>query len=295
MRVAHGMQQLLGSEFDFTAAKVSALEGLMQSLLAAGVDPATLGMRTLAATLGDLKVETDLVSDSIMALDEELQLIDTMGAAFGEAFDATAAKVSALETAIQSLAQQGMDASNPIMAAYIAQWEALQAVMAQAKDQADDYAMAVDALSSVIVGAIGGELAEVAKAKAKENLLLSAEQTAHGLVSLLNPLTAGKAVGHFANAAKFGAIAAGWAALGSMAGGGGRGGGGGLGAGRGASGPASERANAPGPEISIYLTGDMNALDPRVQKWMLGAEQEGRERYGNNANVRVIPSRKGGR
>lgn len=289
MRVAHGMQQLLGSEFDFTSAKVSALEGLMQSLLAAGVDPATVGLRTIAQTLKDLQVVVDPVSDAIMALDEEFQNIDTMAMVFGDSFDHAAAKVSALESAIQSLILEGLDASDPVMQAYIAQWEALLKVQQEAEEQAANYALAVDNLSSVIVGALGGELAEVAKAKAKENLLLAAEQTAHGIVSLLNPLTAGKAGGHFASAAKFGAIAAGWAALGSMVGGGG---GGSLGRARGASGGASESAEPPGPDISIYLTGDMNALDPRVQKWVMGATKEGEERYGNNATVRVVPVRR---
>lgn len=288
MRVAHGMQQLLGSEFDFTGAKVSALESLLQSLLAAGMDPASIGLQTIAQDLQDLRVVIDPVSDAIMALDEEFQNIDTMLSVFGENFDATTAKMGALESAIQSLILEGFDASDPVMQHYIQQWMDLLEVQRQAEEQAADYALAVDTLSSVIVGAIGGELAIVAKAKAKANLLLAAEQVAHGVVSLLNPLTAIKAKDHFAAAAKFGAIAAGWAALGAATGGGGSGA---LAGGRGASGGASESAEPPGPDISIYLTGDMNALDPRVQKWVAGAQEQYNERKGN-ATVRVVPVRR---
>ena len=288
LRVAHGLHQLLGSDFDLTAAKVSALEKHINELLTEGFDPMDPYLRALAEQLDGLRQRVDPLSDAVNAFDREMQTFDTLAAAFGESFDMLGAKASALEGIIRTLADQGFDASSPIMQHYIDQLNAVDEAMARAREQAENYQLAVSNLQAVIVGAVGGQLGAVAKAKAKENLLLAAEQTAHGIVSALNPFTAAKAGGHFAAAAKFTAIAAGWAALSSVAGGGG---GGALGGARAASGTASERTEAPGPEISIYLTGDMNALDARVQKWVLGAAERGRERYGNNAIVRTVPQR----
>lgn len=289
LRVAHGLHELLGKDFDLTGAKVAALEQHITELLSNGFDPMDPYLKALSEQLEGLRQRVDPVSDAINSFDHELQTFDTLSQAMGGSFDMLQAKAGALETVIRSLAEQGMQASNPIMQYYIGQLQQVEEAMRRSEEQAENYGLAVSNLSSLIAGSIGGELAEVAKAKAKENLLLAAEQLAQGIVASLNPFTAGKAPWHFAAAAKFSAIAAGWAALGQVAGGGG-GGGNALAGSRGASGPAAERAEPPGPEISIYLTGDMNALDPRVQKWVLGAAQAGRERYGDNAIVRTIPA-----
>ena len=140
----------------------------------------------------------------------------------------------------------------------------------------------------MIAGAVGGDLKEVAKAKTKENLMMAAEQAAHGLVSLLSPFTAAKAGGHFAAAAKFSAIAAGWAALGASIGGGVAGGASVAGA-QGASGAASREAKPVESEVHIYLTGPgFDAVNPVVQKIVWGALEQARERVGNNARVNII-------
>lgn len=281
----NALSQLLGNQYDANGEKLTALRQHMNELVETGDQSLTPYLQGLVQQMEALTVPTNAVNDALQDFDHQMQTIDIQSAAMGNGFDALSAQASALEGIIGTLADLGeSDALLP----FVDQLNQVRGAMQLAQEQAADYALAVDNLSSVIVGAVGGQLGEVAKAKARENLLLAAEQTAHGIVAALNPFTAGKAAGHFASAAKFGAIAAGWAALGSVAGGGGSGA---LSGARGSTGAASERTEPPGPDISIYLTGDMNAMDPRVQKWVLGAAQAGRERYGDNAIVRTVPRR----
>lgn len=280
------LSQLLGGEYDANGEKLSAIRQHMNELVETGDQSLTPYLQGLVQQMQGLAVPTNEVNDALQDFDHQMQSIDIQSAAMGNGFDALSARASALEGIIANLAALGeSDALLP----FVDQLNQIRAAMQLAEDQAADYGLAVSNLTSLIVGSVGGSLGEVAKAKAKENLLLAAEQTAHGIVSLLNPFTAGAAPGHFAQAAKFGAIAAGWSALGSVAGGGG--GSGALAGARGGTGAASEQSDPPGPEISIYLTGDMNALDARVQKWVLGATEAGRERYGENAIVRTVPRR----
>lgn len=289
-RVAAGMAALLGDQFDYTGARTSLLETHLEELLAAGLTPLDDRVLRVVDKLAALREEESVLADVSETLANEMTSIGIQSAAFGEGFDSLGAKATALETAITTLAANGFDASNPAMAAYITQLHQIREAMREAEEQAADYGLAVDNLQSLIVGAVGGSLAEVAKAKAKENLLLAAEQAAHGIVSLLNPFTAAKAPGHFASAAKFGAIAAGWAALGAATGGGGASGSGGaaLAGGRGASGDAAQGREAPPQEVHIHLDGPgFHALNPEVQRVVYGAHQQARERYGNNAKIAI--------
>jgi hypothetical protein len=96
---------------------------------------------------------------------------------------------------------------------------------------------------------------------------------------------------HFAAAGKYTAIAAAWSALagatGGFAGGGG-GVGGGAGSPRDTGGAASERAEVPGAEVHIHFVGPgFNALNPEVQRVVMGSIQEATELYGPNTNVKI--------
>lgn len=294
MQVAHGMFQLLGSDFDLVGAESNALKSHIEDLLAAGVSPMDQMVVDLSDRLEELTVKEDKVGQVTQALTDQMALITTQASAFGEGFDSLGAKASALETAITSLATMGFSASDPVMAKYIEQLRQVREAMKMSEEQAKMYGIAVSNVQSLIVGAVGGSLKEVAKAKAKENLLLAAEEAAHGVVSLLNPFTAAKAGGHFAMAAKFTAIAGAWGALGSAIGGGAGSGSAALGGAQGASGPASQASEKAQQEVNIFLTGPgFHAMNPEVQKVVYGAQQQIRERYGNNARVNVLTS--GGR
>lgn len=288
MSSAQRMSEAQGEAFDLNAAKVKALETLLQSLADANQDELAPAMRAIAAEIAGLtEVEMTEAEEAVNQFTDAMDAHQTLIYGLGDAYDAAGNEAQMLESVIQSLAMSGMAASDPIMQAYLAQLRQVKDAMKESEEQAANYGLAVENLQSVLIGAIGGGLGEVAKAKAKENLILAAEQTAHGLVSLLNPFTAAKAGGHFAAAAKFGAIAAAWSALGSAVGGGG--GGGSLAGAQGASGGASQAAEAPQQEVNIYLTGPgFNALNPEVQKVVYGAQQQARERFGQNANVNIV-------
>lgn len=290
MRIADGMFQLLGKDFDIVGAQSSALQSHLEELIAAGLSPLNPYVLEVRAQLEALSETETKVGEVTEQLAASMGTIATQKAALGEGFDELGAQASALESAITSLAQMGFQASDPLMADYIDQLKKVKGAMKESEEQAANYGIAVSNVQSLIVGAVGGSLKEVAKAKAKENLLLAAEETAHGIVSLLNPFTAGAAPGHFQSAAKFGAIAVAWGGLSASIGGGVSGGGGSsLGAARGASGGASTAAQEPKQEVNIFLDSPgFAATNPVVQKVVYGAMQEARETIGNNVNVRVL-------
>jgi hypothetical protein len=138
-------------------------------------------------------------------------------------------------------------------------------------------------------GVLSGRLDELAAAKAKQNAIMAAEQAAMGFVASLNPVTAPLAAGHYAAAKLFAGIAAAWGALAAATGGfSGGGGGGGRGGPSDTGGAASERAEAPGPEIHIHFVGPgFTAVNPAVQDVVYGAAQEAASRYGPNATVKT--------
>jgi hypothetical protein len=291
MTTASRMSEAMGDSFDMTKARVEALQSLLKAMAEQNDETIAPSMRAIADEIASLaEVELTEAEQAVADFNTAMAAHGTLVTALGDEYDALGNQARMLEGLLTSLAMSGMTASNPIMQGYIAQLAQIRQAMKEAEEQSANYGLAVSNLQSVLVGAIGGSLGEVAKAKAKENLILAAEQTAHGIVSALNPFTAGKAPGHFAAAAKFGAIAAAWSALGAASGGGG--GGSSLAGAQGASGGASAAAQAPGQEVNIYLTGPgFDALNPEVQRVVYGAQQEARQRFGANASVNIVRRR----
>src|ERR1051326_917164 len=155
--------------------------------------------------------------------------------------------------------------------------------------QADLKSMGQDFLDQIASewaeGGIAG-LVKYAKAKIKQNVAAAIEAAAEALFSA--------AFGDEANAAKFSAsaaahtaAAAAWGVLAGTSGGG---------AGAAGVGPAggepnlgaSTAAEPRGPDITIILEGPgFDAMNPRVQRVLLGAMENAREIYGRNAQVSV--------
>lgn len=133
-------------------------------------------------------------------------------------------------------------------------------------------------------GGIAG-VAALAKAKVKENVAAAIENAARALSSLA--LGSPKSATEFAlSSAKHVAAAAAWGVAGASAGSGGTGGSGG---GSIANSTAGQNSEPAGPEVNIYLDGPgFDALNPTVQKVVYGAQQEARERYGENAKVNIV-------
>jgi hypothetical protein len=146
---------------------------------------------------------------------------------------------------------------------------------------------AAEAGGTLIAGIFGGNIGELAAWKAKQNAIMAAEELAMAAAAALIPGMQGAVGGHLAAAKLFGGIAAAWGALAGATGGfaGGGGGNAGRGGPRDIGGAASERTEAPGPEVHIYMEGDFDALNPRVQRVVAGAIQYSGETYGPNARV----------
>lgn len=181
-----------------------------------------------------------------------------------------------------------------------------EALIGAAYTVADGYAQAwEDAFARVIHegGNAGDFLAELAKGmgrallaglsdyargKTMENVAAAIEQTAKGFARAAVGDGAGAAL-HFKAASSHAASAAAWGAMSgavaALSGGGGGGGGG-----RGSIGARdngsnlSRGAQAPGPEVHIYID-PLSPDNPAFQRVVAGAEQNARERYGENARV----------
>ena len=123
-------------------------------------------------------------------------------------------------------------------------------------------------------------LGELAAQKAKQNAIMAAEQLALAGAAALVPGLGLVAADHLKNAAAFAAVSAAWGSIAGVSGGSGGGGGGGAPSDTG--GAASERTEAPGPEVHIHFVGPgFNAVNPEVQRVIYGAQQEISQRYGN--------------
>jgi len=219
-----------------------------------------------------------------------LESIRTLAQTLGSDYDALAAEASLLESAIRSLADNGVGALDPRM---VELSDRLSVVQEGARETARQMAIAGEvatAVGDLLAAAFGGEIGPLAAAKAKENAILAAEQTVHGIVASLNPFTAPKAAAHFAAAGKFAAIATAWAALGASTGGfsaagGGASAGGAAGAGTGQR--TAARTAAPGDEIHIHFVGPgFDAVNPQVQRIIRQTIATEQTRRGN-AVVRI--------
>jgi len=146
-----------------------------------------------------------------------------------------------------------------------------------------------DAAAAVMAGVLGGNIGEMAKWKAEQNAIMAAEQFAMALTASLIPgLGAPAAAKHVAAGKMFLGIAAAWGALAGATGGfSGGGGGGGRGTPTNTGGGAGERSEPAGPEVHIYLEGEFDMLNPRVQQVVSGTVQNVGELHGANAKINL--------
>ena len=146
---------------------------------------------------------------------------------------------------------------------------------------------AADLGGTLMAAVFGSDLGKLAAMKAEQNAIMAAEQLAMAAAVAWIPGFQGEAAGHIQAAAMFAGVAAAWGALAGVAGGFSGGGGGAQGGPRDVGGAASERAEPPGPEVHIYMEGDFDALNPRVQRVIAGAIKYSGETYGKNAVVNL--------
>jgi hypothetical protein len=170
------------------------------------------------------------------------------------------------------------------------------------KKMADEYGVTTKALDEFAEGHIKAGVTAIkseAKSRAAWNVAVAIEELARSIAAGATGNVAGASAhlaamkSHLASAAKWAALAAG-AGLAGAAGGGGSGSGGssssngptGLGS------DAAAVAKAPGTQVSIYVDG----FDPRSTKqqdWLAMANEDIRQRYGDDSAITILPATAG--
>ena len=256
---------------------------------------------TLQAGLKALaKDDADAILGIQQKLAEDLRNNRALSGLIGE-YNAAEQEISLLTAAIQKLVAEGLDPQDEALTRLATRLRVVRGENEALKNEQETMQAVASTTAEVLNAAFGAGVGQMAAGKAKQNAIMAAEQTAIGLVAMLNPLTVPKAAGHFAAAGQFAGIAAAWGALAGTTGGFSSGsvGGGGGGGGRDIGGAASQRAEPLGPELNIYFTGEgFDAVNPRVQRVVYTAMAAAQSNIGDNARVRTfrgnIPTQGGG-
>lgn len=259
----------------------------------------TEGIDLQVAAVRDLSEEFEHNNNAVLDFEEGMRRLEIQTRLNATAFDENGQHLTASTLELERLRSEAdlleqalleITPDDPRWMTLSNQLETVRGNMVDVQREARLMADAAGLAGQVVGAALAGGLVPFAKSKARANLIQAAEETAYGVAAALSVFGAADAPKHFALAAKFTAIAAAWGGLakGAGAAGLGGGGGGGTGSARGAGSNAAGRAEPPAPEINIVLTGPgFSALNPQVQKVVLGAMQQARERYGDNQNVRI--------
>lgn len=243
-------------------------------------------VRQFAATIDEAQEQLARLDVSVIAKalpDTIVPQVDQTETAFERIAFSAEASMAKVAKATKKVTDAGFKVADPYAKSF-AQIEA---------DVKNQIGLLVE-LSEAVAESGWQGLMEYAKGKVKQNLAWVIENIAlaFNALGLGQPKAAAE---HFTSAAKHGAAAAAWQALASGSGGMAGGGGGGGGAGTEAAGAEPAGANAgaatepPGAEVTIVLNGPgFDALNPEVQRVVWGAQQQALERYGRNANVRIV-------
>jgi hypothetical protein len=292
MNAAATMSRALGDEFNFTEAETAALRQAIEGLALAGVDASDNFMVRFRDRLKEITFEEDAAAQVSADLVDTLIGVQTQSALQGDAFDSLSAQANAYQAAIDALTKEGYDASDPAMRAYMQRLREIGMAQEMQRHQMEQSIDVAQVFGEAIGAAMGAGIGPFAAAKAKQNLVEAAELGVRAIVAALNPFTAWQAPILATSAAKHVAIAGAWGALaGSMGGGGSSASAASssLSGGRSASTDSSTRAQPAPPDVNIFLDGPgFDAMNPRVQRVVLGAVKEAREVWGEQSNVRLI-------
>jgi hypothetical protein len=283
----------------------SDLLAAIRSMLDQGIAPTSYAVVELMAQFDAL---TDTITDAERAeiltqvykeLDEEIR--SGLFMATLDQTDALAkqkAEQEALKNAIQKLISQGIGPEDRALQELVKRYKEVSKVIKEQTKAMELQAAAADVLAEALGAALQGGLHEAAVAKAKQNAIEAVEMLVRaGAFALFGNAPAASAA--LALAGQFAAVAAMWGAFAVATGGFGggnesAGGGGGGSAGsdlsssRASSSAASSRAEQPETEVSIYLVGPgFNAMNPKVQEVVYGAQKQAEQRFGPNARIRI--------
>lgn len=279
------------------------LEELHTLREAGAIDDETFrrGMAEAKRVLDDAKDSTNEYAEALKeARDIMAEHNDAVGAfttrstGMQAEFELLTQEANALTRALERMKSAGIDPTDEAYVGLESRLGDTAEAIENVQDQMELAGIVAENTGALLGGVLGGNLADVAAGKAKQNALLAAEQAVEGLVASLNPFTAASAGAHFAASAKYAALSAGWAALASSlggpgggttsAGGGGGGGGGGVARGLGGDEVNGMKEN----EVHIHFIGPgFSAVNPEVQRVVAGALEEVNQRFGDNTSVRI--------
>lgn len=277
------------------------------ALLNQGVSPTSDAIVELMAQFDAL---TDAISDAEKAkrltaiykeLDDEIRsnlFMATLDQT--DALEKQKIEQEALKNAIQKMISQGIKPQDKALQDLVKRYKDVSKAIKEQTKVMELQAAAADVLAEALGAALQGGLHEAAVAKAKQNAIEAVEMLVRaGAFALFGNAPAASAA--LALAGQFAAVAAMWGAFavatGGFSGGSESAGGGGGSAGsdlsfsRASSSAAASRAEQPETEVSIYLVGPgFNAMNPKVQEVVYGAQRQAEQRFGPNARVRISPN-----
>jgi hypothetical protein len=218
---------------------------------------------------------------------EGLRSNATIAALLGDEYSALEAEERLLLGTMQALADAGVGALDDRMLSLTDRLAEVQEGLQRTAQEAEITAAIADAAGSVIGAAFGGEIPQMAAAKAKQNAILAAEQLADAAAAAAGLFTGVNVPKHLAAAKMYGAVSAAWGGFAAVTGGFSGGGGGPSAAPRDVGGRQSERAQQAGMEINIEFVGPgFDITNPEVQRVTYGAVEEWKRNGGPNAVVR---------
>lgn len=290
----------LGAEFDLNGAQADAYLAQIDKLIKRGIDPASERIQNLVQKARDLGAQAklgEILKDTSKSFDELAESEFLAGERLdesGKPLEESALRLDELKNQAEILTQALLDMKafgfqdDPIYGVFLARLRTIQGQIKMNIEETKAMADAAKLAGEVVGAAITGGLGDYAQAKARAAFIESAEEAARGFAAALSLFGAAEAPKHFALAAKFAAIGVAWTGLAKSGIGQSAPGGGGSGGARSASGAQAQAAKPAETEVHIHLVGPgFNALNPAVQEVVFGAQQQARERYGNNAKVQL--------
>lgn len=292
-----------GAELKFLGVQADAISTLMKDL---NLKPTSDEFKFLSDALKGVnaqieeakKVET-LRQDFVDFANETAAAAATANP-FATNLERMSAEADRLKTQIRKLITDGID---PLDERYVERVERLKEVQEaiEAETAAMQFQQQVAGdLAQALFASFSGGLGPFARMKAKQNYLEATENGIRAVLAALTGFGALHAGKYAAAAAQHAALGAAWSALASSVGGpsggssaaspsgGGSNPGSGLGTARTTSGSSARRAEQPTPVTEIHFVGPgFDAVNPAVQKVVIGAQQEAIERAGN-VRVRVV-------
>lgn len=282
--------EALGDAFDPLRAEMDLWAEELETAFANGATVADVSVQGLLLRLKQLNDQV-AQRDNLSRMNTELDIASVSFDGMGRPIDAATLSLDRMQLAAENLTAKlrTLKRESSDYGKTLEELARVQAAIASLQRQIALIEEIGSQFGSFLGAALQSGIAPAAKLKARENLLLAAEDTVRALVAGFLGL-GGLLVGKYAAAAKMHlGIAAGWSALAGGAsalgiGGGGGGGSAGTSAVQ-ASASAASRAE-PSTEVHIHLDGPgFHALNPKVQRVVFGAMQEARNRFGETAKI----------